>query len=482
MKVLYKKWRDGQLSVSVLFFATLTIVLITGAVFLVSSNLNSSVRIRARDQTFAIAEAGIEYYRWRLAHDPTDYWDGNGSTSTGPYTHAYYNKDGDRVGEFELEIIAPESGSSVITIKSTGKIDSFSSIKRVIKVRMAVASLAKYALITDDNLHVSAGTEIHGEVHANGGIHFDGLGYNIVSGAQLDYNDPDHSGGNEFGVHTHTAPVDPLPPTSTPQRSDVFKAGRQFPVPAVDFDSISPDLAQMKTDAQADGLYFTHITASGKKGWHIVFKTDGTVDAYQVKKLKKGDSGPLKDCAVEDKNRRTWTIESEDFDANYAFPNNGIIFVEDNVWVHGQIDGARLTLGSAFFPAQQSKNTSIIINNDLTYTNYDGSDVLGLVAQEHVTIGLESEDDLKIDAALVAQAGRVGRFQYEPACDPYDARDTITLLGMIATRDSHVFSYNDGTGYQTRDINYDSNLLYNPPPGFPVVGNDYVQLSWEEVQ
>ena len=36
------------------------------------------------------------------------------------------------------------------------------------------------------------------------------------------------------------------------------------------------------------------------------------------------------------------------------------------------------------------------------------------------------------------------------------------------------FAYTGGTGYQIRNLNYDANLLYSPPPYFPLSGSQYV--------
>ena len=47
----------------------------------------------SREQGFQIAEAGANYYQWHLAHFDSDFWDGNASTTPGPYIHDYIDKD-----------------------------------------------------------------------------------------------------------------------------------------------------------------------------------------------------------------------------------------------------------------------------------------------------------------------------------------------------------------------------------------------------
>jgi len=85
---------------------------------------------------------------------------------------------------------------------------------------------------------------------------------------------------------------------------------------------------------------------------------------------------------------------------NYPNPTNGLIFVEDNAWVDGQINGARMTLVAAKYPDTGTR-PDIIVNSDLKYTNYDGTDVVALIAQGDFTTGLVSQDTIRIDAAII---------------------------------------------------------------------------------
>ena len=66
----------GQLAIVVLLFGALAIVVLGGFIIWVDSQLRTAQR--ANDQALAlrIAEAGIEYYRWHLAHNLNDFQDG----------------------------------------------------------------------------------------------------------------------------------------------------------------------------------------------------------------------------------------------------------------------------------------------------------------------------------------------------------------------------------------------------------------------
>ena len=484
----------GTILLTTLVFMMIAGMIIAGLVGWFSTLIRSARQLTDREQSFQIAEAGIEYYRWHLAHAPADFKDG--TTTSGPYIHSYYDRDSKKIGSYTLDIIPPSTGSTIVTITSTGRLDSNSSVVRKVKARLAMPSLAKFAVVADDVMRFGVGTEVYGQIQSNNGIRFDGLAHNLVSSAQSTYDDPDHSGGSEFAVHTHVN-VPPSTgindsyrsaealPNSLPNRSDVFMAGRQVSVPNFDFTGITQDLSQMKTLAQSGGRYFG---SSGDEGYHIILKTTDTYDVYRVDSQFKVN-GACRNKATQD-GWSQWSIDDETLlYSNLPFPTNGLIFFEDNVWVNGTINTAHLTIVSARFIDNQTNKNNIIINNDLKYTNHDGQDAIALIAQGNVSVGLVSEDNLEIDAALIAQNGRVGRYFYDLSqCNGYDDRSVLTLYGMIATNQRYGFSYIDSgtgvktSGYTTRNITYDNNLLYSPPPYIPLSSDYYQIISWEEVK
>lgn len=487
-KKFYKNDR-GQILIQALVFGSIAVVLIGGLISWAAVNIKASRLAVEREQAIQIAEAGTDYYRWHLAHAQSDYKDG--TATPGPYVHNFYDKDDNLIGTFTLTITPPATGTTIVTVKSTGTLSSDPSISRSVQVKFAIPSLAKFAIVANDNMRFGQGTEVFGPIHSNGGIRFDGLAHNIITSAQASYDDPDHSGGTEFGVHTH---VNPPPgsgvndtfrsaeasPSTITNRSDVFVAGRLFPVPAVDFVGLTANLSQMKTLAQTAGNYFS---ASGTQGYHIVFKTNDTFDLYKVTQLYTASNSCVNNSTGAT-GWGTWSIKSgtgETFVANYPNPANGVVFVEDNLWVDGQITTARVTVAAGKFPDNPATRPSITVNNNLLYTNYDGQDVLSLISQGNINVGMVSADTIEIDAALIAQNGRAGRYYYASACSPYDIRTKLTSYGMIASNLRYGFAYTDGTGYGTRILTYDANLLYGPPPSFPLTSDQYSIISWQEV-
>ncbi len=470
--MIKKTSQRGYLLAQALIYGTVGLIIVGGLVNWGASSLKISRYLNYREQALAIAEAGVDYYRWHLAHARSDFQDG--TDEGGPYVHNFYNKNGDKIGEFSLQITPPAVGSTIVTIVSTGKTAGEFVVSRSIETKLAIPSWAKYAVVANDHMRFGEGTEVFGPIHSNGGIRFDGVAHNLITSARSDYDDPDHTGVNEYGVHTHKLPVDPYPPNAYPARTDVFMAGRQFPVPAVDFVGLSSDLADIKTQATSDGRYFSH---SGSLGYLMILKTDDSFDLYKVTSLESPPSG----CSSSQTNWGTWSVKKKSLVGNYAFPSNGLIFVEDNLWVSGQIKTARLTIASARFPDSVTTNTSITINQDLKYTYFDGQDTLALIAQNNINVGLKSEDDLEIHGALVAKNGRVGRFYYNSACGSEYKRENLNLFGLIATNVRYGFAYVDGTGYENRYLNYDGNLLYGPPPSFPLTSDQYETISWREL-
>ncbi|KKQ87673.1 MAG: hypothetical protein UT09_C0011G0009 [Parcubacteria group bacterium GW2011_GWF2_38_8] len=429
-----------------------------------------------REQAFQSSEAGIDYYRWHLAHAPTDYQDGTGVE--GPYVHELEDKNGNAIGQFSLDINAPISGSTLVKIKSTGISNLDPKYQRIILSQVAKPSIAKYAFSGNNAMRFGEGTEIFGPIHVNGGVRFDGLAHNIITSGATTYTDTDSDActtTNSWGVHTCLFPADPKSPTVLPSRPDVFEAGRLISQPTINFSGFTTDLAILKSKAISGGFY--RDTAGGSfKGYHIVLKTNDTFDLYKINSWAN-----LGNCSG---TSSSWSVGTQTLQGNYPLPTNGIIFMENHVVIDGKINGARLTITAADLPVPSDPDNykNIIINNDILYTNYDGTDSLGLIGQAGVMVGMISENDLKIDGALIAQNDRVGRFYYTGGSCAYKNRSVISLFGMIASYVRYGFAYTNGTGYATRNITYDANLLYAPPPDFPLTSDHYQIISWQEVK
>ncbi len=469
-----KRSNHGMIIVQTLVFSAIAVIMIGALSSWAAVTIKAGRITFNREQAFQAAEAGIDYYRWHLAHAPSDFQDGTGGA--GPYIHSLRDKNGNTVGQFSLNITAPGLGSTLVDIESTGISTFDPSYPRKIKSSVAKPSIAKYAVAGNNAMRFGAGTEIFGSIHVNGGIRFDGLAHNLVTSAATTYTDTDGdacTGSNSWAVHTCLSPADPTSPTALPLRPDVFEAGRLISQPSINFSGFTADLAILKANAQSADGFWRNVAGTGFVGYHVVLKTNDTFDLYKINSW-----ASLGSCSG---TSSSWSVGTQTLQGNYSFPVNGIIFLEDNVVVDGQIDGARLTITAADL-VSPIVYKNIIINNDILYTFYDGTDSLGLIGQNGVKVGMISEDNLKIDAALIAQNNSVGRFYYEGGSCAYKNRSLISLYGMIASFARYGFAYTNGTGYTTRNITYDANLLYAPPPNFPLTSDQYQILSWQEIK
>ncbi len=477
-----KKNQAGIMLVVVLLASTIFIALAGGLASLAVYRQRLYNQQIAEQQALHIAEAGVNYYRWHLAHAQEDYYDGTGADPGppgepyGPYSHTYTAPSGNLTGTFELEITPPPTGSTIVTIRSTGWVNSYPNIKRTVEVRYGIPSLAQYSFLTHSDVWFGANEHLSGPMHSNGGVRMDGTNDSIVASARNTYICTASHGCNSSNCSA--------PCTWTGSGCEcpgVWGAGPnfslwQYPVPVVDFDTITMDLAQMKTDAQADGVYLPQ-SGGGNYGYHIIFLGNGTFDVYKVNSLA---------AAVWQLNdswsawvKQAEQINTETFLANYTIPDNGLIFIEDDVWVEGVVNG-RATLAAARLPDNPSLRKSITINGNITYTAYDGSCVLGLIGQKNIKVPRYAPDVLRISAILLAQNGRVFRNYYWP----HRITSSIEVRGGIITNQIWTWTWVDSSdnvidGYINTTSIFDNNVTFAPPPSFPTTG-EYAFISWQE--
>jgi hypothetical protein len=169
--------QKAQIVFYILFYLTLTLLIFSGSILWLQTYLSFIEKEVYKILALNIAESGIEYYRWYLNHFPRDFTDGTGQP--GPYKHDYYNRLGEKIGEFELSISPPEEGFSLVKIISLGKLTN-SKVSKKVEALLGRPSLAKYSVLVDDNIRFGEGTVVYGEVHSNKGIRFDGTAYNLI--------------------------------------------------------------------------------------------------------------------------------------------------------------------------------------------------------------------------------------------------------------------------------------------------------------
>lgn len=457
-KTFFQKGAMIVYLVVIIFIFSVVMIPLLGIILGQINVLKSAV---LREQSLNIAEAGINYYQWRLAHFPNDYTDGTGES--GPYEHSYYDRDNQKlVGKFSLEIIPPSVGSTILTIKSTGWTNENPDIKRSIIVRYGVHSLSKYAFLSNDVIWIGDTENVSGLMHSNNGIRFDGIGNAPITSSKSTYICPSSQG----------SPCPTTKPGVWGSASQFVQNFWQFPVPAVDFSSLTLDLSSMKNLSQNGGVY---LPPSNKHGYSLVFRSDGKIDFYKVRNVNSHTKG--KD--TKGRERADYTdYKNRDFEFTSNIPLNGIIYVEDNVWVEGVVNG-RATVVSAKLPYNEKSAPNIYIPKNIVYNTKDGSSVLGLFSQKDIVVSYDSPKNLEINAAMIAQNGAGQFFYYNGVI-----KENITIYGSLISFGQWTWSWVTSSGlyvsgYPNTNFTYDANLLYSPPPYFPLSSSGYQQLDWK---
>ena len=478
------KTQKGSMLAYILVIMSAVLIILTGSLQFISSRIKYSFDVHSKEQAFQAAEAGLNYFKWYLAKNTdgkttkevANFWENRTLLDAETTGEEFTDPNGEPIGKFLLEIDEPESYSTIVTVRSKGWTYEDPNITRTIQARLRRPSWSEYMVLVNSMFRLSSGTEVYGRLHSNNGVHFDGVAHNLVTGSVESYYDSDSDvRATKPGVWT----VWPNEYNTT-LGNDVFLAGKEYPISEEDFNDVLADLASMKEESQEpSGTTINNCSSSGcyfdslSQGRHIVLNINGTFDTRIVSDYDE-DS---KDITSYFGNWQTFDI-----------PQNGIIFVENNIWIEGQINDSRVTIVAA--DLESGKTPDVLIGNDVTYTNYDGSDVIGIIAENNIEIIRNSENDLKIDGALLAHGGKVGREYHGLYCLvrfwlwcldwEWDSKDLITIFGSIASQDRIGFGYTDGSGYQNRELTYDNNLLYYPPPYFPT-GDRYLMDLWEEL-
>src|SRR3989338_5222855 len=175
-----KQCNSGSiLMVALIFLTLLSIMGLSMIELIVAQNKLAQIRI-AGEYGFHVAEAGLNYGRWRLAHDPNDL------TSE---TRTYSDPEGGVIGTYSLTftpIGATIYNNTLVEIRSEGWYGNNPNIKRIVSARYGRRSFTQYSFLTNSNLYFSGGSR-DGKIHANGGIRMDAEANSAVTSARQTY-------------------------------------------------------------------------------------------------------------------------------------------------------------------------------------------------------------------------------------------------------------------------------------------------------
>lgn len=448
----------GSTLTMTLVFVVMFAVVFAALAGLVSRTYHESV-LQAQDETaFQVAEAGLNYARWRLAHNPDDY---------APAERQLVDQFAGVLGTYSLTFATPYPGSTLVAITSVGKTKSQPARQVTLRARYAQPSLARYASITNDD--VWYGSLINGMVHANGGIRMDGSSSSLMTSARETYAcQPKHGCSSPYQTKPGI--------WGTGTKAELW----EYPVVPVDYNALSKDLLVIKEAAVGLGTYYG---PSGAYGYQIVFNSNNT---YTISRVT-NKTGVIRSCMYQPNWQCGYFSHDVSTTANAQtapVPANGVIYIEDTVWVRGDIR-SRVTLAAGVFPDQPATNSDIILNGNISYGGVrDASRVFGAVAQRHVLIPYSgAPSTMQLDGAFVAQKGSFHR-RYYPS-GPHQLKESLTRYGMVASNGVPGTAWISGgqivSGFKKGSGTWDPHLLYNPPPYFPTSGQ-YEFISWEEEQ
>lgn len=397
------------MGVAVILFLMLTMIFV-----LLEYSTSMTSRTVEQTKRLHLADAGINVYLYQLKSNPSFYVT-NPTVPETPFGG----------GTYDVQAYAPNV-TQPLTLIATGKLTGASGRSRL-KATVRFPTFADFMFLSDSAINIGAGADIYGKVRANGTIRNDGRCHDLVQTAQ------------------------------TVSGAGTYDDGYQEHVPTVDFNSVTGDLSQIRSSAQASGVYLPPLPSSNA-GYYV--RLNGSSLTYQPVLTMNVSTG-------------VWTLGAA---TSRAFPANGAVYVDntagDFVWVDGAYAG-RLTIGT---------NTSIKIRNNLTRGGGTSS-ALGLIAQSHIqvpTFYSGFPNDLTIEAAMVAQTGRI-----EAEMVVGTIRNSVTITGSMAYAQQSGFTMMSGStvvaGFRNRTYQYDPNLDLYPPPLYPVVRDGSLKIgSWTE--
>lgn len=443
----------GSILILAIVFTGIFLIIVVGLLQYVTTLNKSSVAEQDRERAFEISESGIDHYQWLFTHNPTDYCDGNtpcpSQATHGPYTHEYRDPAGDVIGHYDLYIDEPALGSTIATVRSTGYLDSDPSYQRTIEARLGIPSLANFLFLCNSNMAFASNSHTYGNIHSNGGIRFDGTNEGIVQSALTTYWCQPIHGCSPPTQH------DGVWGTGGPQ--DLWRTG----VGEVVFANYLSSFTELKNLSQpAQGGYY--LPPSGRRGYHLTLQSNGTILIRRVRTASTSIG---------------ITHEEDYSPPSISIPSNGVLFVEDNVWIDGTLNG-RLTIAAAEFPVETG-DVNVIINDNITYHNGMGQDALGIIAQHDIELGRWLPTDTIIYATMFAQDGKI----YRDVSDS-TIKNSLHIYGGLIYNEVGYFKrvWHDWvvSGYTNTYYHFDASLTYGPPPHWPTLGS-YQMIDWREL-
>jgi hypothetical protein len=417
---------------------TSAVLLVGGALFIFGIAEHDLATFQAEEaKSFYLAEAGIQ----RTDAYLVEQLDAGQEPANGGFTGEPLG-NGDYTTTF-TKVTGAGLSLARYNVVSVGEVNG---VKSEIHVTMNQETFAKYLWFTDHANFprwFTSGDRLDGLVHCNNWIRIDG--------------DP------WFGDEVSTF-KDEI--RFFPWSNPTFERGYEVSADQIPIPNRNKIRTELRNASHPGGLRLAVLSGAAAR-YEIVLARNGANGffswrEYSKSKKKKGGYG-----------YGPWN------DENIA-AMNGLVWVEDTVWVEGTLDG-RLTIGA---------EGDICIQDDLLYLdstpgsgpNPGCDDMLGLVSRSNIIVSRTgpNNNDCEIHAAMIALQSS---FEPEDLLSGGPRGDLIVYGSITQHIWGHISEFVTAgvlTHGYNRDFHYDPRMRDEAPPFYPETGA-YVITRWEEV-
>lgn len=455
-----------------------------------SFNTEHVSRDKAFTQSLAVAEAGLNQYLWMVQS--------GGSSAANNYaipgdtgSDVHYEQfnfadpyDSSLKGTYAIRVTPPSASDSRIAVKVTGISQSPLDVPRTVFAHVGQPAFSQYLLLTNDEVWIGGPLDRiwHGKTFSNTGICIDTANVNDTISCSNQTYTSSMFGGTHPGVWSGSQYTVPS--------NDPSRAYWHFPVPPISFQTVTSNFPVLSTLAVGNGVnlpYSTSAVHDATQGWYIKLLPN---KQYQIQQVTSEIEQANYNSGGSVGGNLTLVAPTGGVPSGILnYPPNGVIYVNDNVWVEGTNLSGRITIACSgqLNGSGKTAATNAKIVGDLTYSAQDGTVAVGIIAQNNVEIpsyapwkksGSISTMDMEIDGALIAQQGK----EYAYAADLGGPdRDMLTIYGSVSSY-TRPYRYDTGSngGFSEGANTYDPYLLHTPPPYFPTAGSFQI-MDWSEL-
>jgi hypothetical protein len=343
--------------------------------------------------------------------------------------------------EYSLEVFPPSALSPLIRIVATARPVNDTDLRdwRELETLVRPSSVSDFQMVADANITYGATATTYGKIYA--GIDANNVAHTVQHDGTAYGNV--YAEGGVSGSTTLVNGAKVYDPTTSPTIRSVIRT-------PINFNNFLASLVDIRSAAGAGGIVKDNAAVDA---WWLTFQPNGQVT---VQSCTMNGGAPIGGRQPICGPGTPMTI-----------PGNGAIYVGQSVIVSGTVNG-RVTIGSA---------VDIYPGGNLDYAQ-PGDDVLGLVASRNLLVPQWAPSTLSWRAATIAQSGMFRSYGVGPNEPGYIGNNKLT--SMTFTGSTATYGGGSMSLFQTRTYQYDSSLLYLPPPWFPTLQDAYtIVLSRE---